>query len=133
MPCIMFPCKLIICLDIKSSLCIIFPMYIETVPNRTSPPAILLREGWRQGNKTRKRTLANLSDWPQQKIDTFRRLLRDETLVSPQDLLSTHKTLPHGHVEALLLALGKLGLPSLISAKHCPERDLVLAMIIQRL
>ena len=69
-------------------------MYIETVPNRNSPPAILLREGWREGNKTRKRTLANLSDWPQEKIETFRRLLRDEPLLSPQDLLSTLKTCP---------------------------------------
>jgi transposase len=108
-------------------------MYIETVPNRNSPPAILLREGWRQDNKTRKRTLANLSHWPQQKIDTFRRLLRDEPLVSPQDLLSTQKTLPHGHVEAVLMALRKLDLDSMISAKRCPERDLVLAMIVQRL
>src|SRR6266436_3546924 len=81
------------------------PMYIETVPNRNSPPAILLREGWREGNKTRKRTLANLSDWPQEKIQTFRRLLRDEPLVSPQDLLATQKTLPHGHVEAMVLAM----------------------------
>lgn len=108
-------------------------MYIEIVPNRNSPPAILLREGWRQNNKTHKRTLANLSHWPQQKIDTFRRLLRDETLVSPQDLLSTQKTLPHGHVEAVLMAIRRLGLDSMISAKPCPERDLVLAMIVQRL
>jgi transposase len=108
-------------------------MYIETVPNRNSPPAILLREGWRQGSKTHKRTLANLSAWPQEKIETFRRLLRDELLVSPQDLLATQKTLPHGHVEALLLALRKLGLDSMISAKPCRERDLVLAMIVERL
>jgi hypothetical protein len=60
------------------------PMYIETVPNRNSPPAILLREGWREGNKTRKRTLANLSHRPKEKIETFRRLLRDEPLVSPK-------------------------------------------------
>src|SRR3984957_8126508 len=86
----------IISLDWYRQLCIIAPMYIETVPNRNSPPAILLREGWREGNKTRKRTLANLSDWPQEKIETFRRLLRDEPLVSPQDLLATQKTLPHG-------------------------------------
>jgi hypothetical protein len=108
-------------------------MYIETVPNRNSPPAILLREGWRENNKTYKRTLANLTHWPQQKIDAFRRLLRDETLVSPQDLLATQKTLPHGHVEAILTAIRRLGLDSMISAKPCPERDLVLAMIVQRL
>jgi len=97
------------------------PMYIETVPNRNSPPAILLREGWREGNKTRKRTLANLSDWPQEKIQTFRRLLRDEPLVSPQDLLATQKTLPHGHIEAMLLAIRKLGLDAMISAKPLPR------------
>jgi transposase len=108
-------------------------MYIESVPNRNSPPAILLREGWREGNTTRKRTLANLSHWPQEKIETFRRLLRDEPLVSPRDLLATQKTLPHGHVEALLLALRKLGLDAMLSAQRCRERDLVLAMILERL
>jgi hypothetical protein len=107
-------------------------MYIETVPNRNSPPAILLREGQRQGKKIHKRTLANLSAWPQEKIETFRRLLRDEPLVSPQDLLATQKTLPHGHVDAILMAIRKLGLDSMISSKRCPERDLVLAMIVER-
>jgi transposase len=108
-------------------------MYISVVPNRNSPPAILLREGWREGNKTRQRTLANLSHWPKEKIETFRRLLRDETLVSPQDLLATQKTLPHGHVEAVLLAMRQLGLDSMLASQPCRERDLVLAMIGQRL
>ena len=108
-------------------------MYIETVPNRNSPPAVLLREGWREGSKTLKRTLANLSHWPQQKIETFRRLLQDEPLVSPQDLFCTQKTLPHGHVEAILMAMRKLGLDSLLAAKRCRERDLVMAMIASRL
>jgi len=108
-------------------------MYIETVPNRNSPPAILLRQGWRQGKKTLKRTLANLSHWPPQKIEAWRRLLRDETLVSPQDLFTTQRTLPHGHVQAVLGILRKLGLAAIISAKHCRERDRVVAMIAQRL
>jgi transposase len=108
-------------------------MYIETVPNRNSPPAILLREGWREGSMTHKRTLANLSHWPKQKIETFRRLLQDEPLVSPQDLFCTRKTLPHGHVEAILMAMRKLGLDSLVAAKRCRERDLVMAMIAARL
>ena len=108
-------------------------MYIATVPNRHSPPAILLREGWREGNKTRQRTLANLSDWPKEKIETFRRLLRDEPLVSPHDLFATQKSLPHGHVQAVLEMIGKLGLDRLISAQRCRERDLVVAMIVQRL
>lgn len=108
-------------------------MYIEAVPNRNSPPAILLREGWREGAKTHKRTLANLSHWPKHKIETLRRLLRDEVLVSPKDLFETQRTLPHGHVEAILGTIGKIGLDGVISSKRCPERDLVLAMIAERL
>jgi transposase len=108
-------------------------MYVETVPNRNSPPAILLREGWREGRKTRKRTLANLSAWPEQKIEMLRRLLRDETLVSPSDLVDTGKTLPHGHVEAIVGMIRKLGLDSMIASKPCRERDLVVAMIAERL
>jgi transposase len=108
-------------------------MYIEAVPNRNSPPAILLREGWREGAKTLKRTLANLSHWPKQKIETFRLLLQDEPLVSPHDLFCTLKTLPHGHVEAILMAMRKLGLDSLLASKRCRERDLVMAMIAARL
>jgi len=108
-------------------------MYIASVPNRNSPPAILLREGWREGNKTRQRTLANLSDWPKEKIETFRRLLRDEPLVSPHDLFATQKSLPHGHVQAVLEMIGKLELDRLISPQRCRERDLVVAMIVQRL
>jgi transposase len=108
-------------------------MYIETVPNRNSPPAILLREGWREGKKTRKRTLANLSSWPKHKIETLRKLLRDEVLVSPADLFSTEQTLPHGHVEAVLGMIRKLGLDVMISSKRCRQRDLVVAMIAERL
>ena len=108
-------------------------MYIAVVPNRNSPPAILLREGWREGNKTRQRTLANLSDWPKEKIETFRRLLRDERLVSPEDRFDTQKTLSHGHVQAILEMIGRLELDRLISAERCRERDLVVAMIVQRL
>jgi transposase len=108
-------------------------MYIDTVPNRNSPPAVLLREAWREGNKTRKRTLANLSDWPPEKIETFRRLLCDERLVSPHDLFATQKSLPHGQVEAILEMIGKLELDRLISAQRSRERDLVVAMVVQRL
>jgi len=108
-------------------------MYVESVPNRNSPPAVLLREAWREGNQTRKRTLANLSDWPPQKIDALRRLLRDETLVCPNDLFQTRRTLPHGHVEAVLTIIRRLGLDAIIAAKRCRERDLVVAMIAQRL
>jgi transposase len=108
-------------------------MYIDLVPNRNSPPAVLLREAWREGKKTRKRTVANLSDWPPERIETFRRVLRDEPLVSPHDLFTTQKTLPHGHVEAILEMIDRLKLDHLISAQRCRERDLVVAMIVQRL
>jgi transposase len=108
-------------------------MYIDVVPNRNSPPAVLLREAFREGKKTRKRTLANLSDWPAEKVETLRRLLRDEHLVSAEDLFATQKTLPHGHVQAVLEMIGRLKLDHLISAQRCRERDLVVAMIAQRL
>lgn len=108
-------------------------MYITVVPNRNSPPAVLLREGWREGSKTRQRTLANLSHWPTEKIETLRRLLRDETLVSPHDLFTPCRTLPHGHVEATLAMIRKLGLDSVIAAKRSRQRDLVVGMIVQRL
>ncbi len=108
-------------------------MYISIVPNRDSPPAILLREGWREGKKTRQRTVANLSDWPQEKIETFRRLLRDEPLISPHDLFTTQKTVPHGQVQAILEMIDMLQLDHLISAQCCRERDLVMSMIVQRL
>jgi len=102
-------------------------------PQPQLPPAILLREGWREGKKTLKRTLANLSAWPRPKIEALRRVLRDETLVSPEDLLTTRQTLPHGHVEAILAMIRHLGLAAVIASKRCRERDLVLGMIVQRL
>lgn len=108
-------------------------MYIETVPNRGSPPAILLRDGRREGKKVRKRTLANLSQWPAEQIASFRALLRGERLVPVQDLLRIERSLPHGHVEIILQAIHQLGLDSLIASKRCRQRDLVVAMIVERL
>src|ERR1700679_1720417 len=108
-------------------------MYVETVPNRNSPPAVLLREAWREANKTGKRTLANLSHWSPHKIETLRRLLRDEPFVSPNDLFQTHQPLPQGQVEALLTITRRLELDSILASKRCRERDLVVAMIAARL
>lgn len=108
-------------------------MYIETVPNRGSPPAILLREARREGKKIVKRTLANLSHWPAEQIASFRLLLRGERLVPAGDLFRIERTLPHGHVEAILRMIERLGLETLIGSKRCRERDLVLAMIVERL
>ena len=107
-------------------------MYVETVPNRNSPPAILLREGWREGKRVRKRTLANLSDWPRAKVETLRRLLKDQPLVSPEDAFVVVRSKPHGHVAAVLGTVRKLGLDRILSATSCPERERVVALIAAR-
>ena len=108
-------------------------MYVETVPNRNSPPAILLREGRREGKRVHKRTLANLTHWPKDKIERLRRVLKNEPLVHPDQLFLIERSLPHGHVEILLEVVRKLKLPALIDPRPSPQRDRVLAMILQRL
>jgi len=108
-------------------------MYIERVPNRNSPPAILLREGWREGKKVRKRTIANLSHWPEERIEALRLLLKGEPMVSARQAFVVERSLPHGHVEAVLGTIKRLGLDGLIYSKRCRERDLVVAMIAERL
>jgi len=108
-------------------------MYVESVPNRKSPPAILLRESLRQDGKVVKRTLANLSAWPTSQIDALRRVLKGESLVSVSDAFQVRRSLPHGHVAAALGTLRRLGVESLLSRSPCPERDLVVAMIIARI
>ena len=108
-------------------------MYIDIVPNRNSPPAVLLREGWRENGKIRKRTLANLSSWPREKVETLRRLLKNEPLVGRDDAFDIIRSLPHGHVAAVLGTIGKLGLDKLIDPKPSPRRNQVLAMIVARI
>src|SRR6516225_8182002 len=112
-------------------------MYVERIPNRNSPPAILLRESYRDGDKIRKRTLANLSDWPEAKIEALRCVLRGEA-VAPvgREALSMQRSLPHGHVAAALGTLRKLGLDRLLSqGGRQPKQDVALcvAMIVARL
>ena len=108
-------------------------MYIETVPNRKSPPAVLLREGWREGKRVRKRTLANLTSWPAEKVETLRRLLKNEPLVSRDDAFDITRSLPHGHVAAVLGTLHKLRLERTIAGAASPERNRVLALITARI
>lgn len=108
-------------------------MYIDIVPNRGSPPAVLLRQGWRQGGKIHKRTVANLSGWPSQQIDALRLLLKGEPMVSARQAFRVHRSLPHGHVEAILQAMDRLGLDRLIASRPSRQRSLVLGMIVQRL
>ena len=111
----------------------VVPMYVETVPNRNSRPAVLLREGWREGGRVRKRTLANLTDWPAEKVQCLRRVLKGQRLVRPEDAFTIERSLPHGHVEAVLAMTRRLGLDRLIAPKRSPERDRVLAMVVGRL
>jgi len=109
-------------------------MYIESVPNRGSPPAILLRESYREGGKVKKRTLLNLSDWPQDRIAGFRMLLKGGTVIpSDQQAITIIRSLPHGHVAAALGTARKIGLDRLLGPDGNRCRDLVLALVVSRL
>jgi transposase len=112
-------------------------MYVERIPNRNSPPAILLRESYRDGDQIRKRTLANLSDWPAARIEALRLVLRDQAVApTDQQALMLLRSLPHGHVAAALGMLRKLGLDRILSqGGRQPRRQMALciAMIIARL
>src|SRR5512132_382861 len=108
-------------------------MYVTRVPNRSSPPAVLLRESFREGGKVKTRTLANLSDWPETKVEALRRVLRGETFLAPAaDRGEIERSLPHGHVAAVLGLVRKVGLDRLLPRR--PERlaKLALGLIVAR-
>ena len=109
-------------------------MYIETVPNRKSPPAVLLREGWREGKRVRKRTLANLTSWPAEKVETLRRLLKNEPLVS-RDRRLRHYPLATATATSLPYSAPCTSCASdrTIASATSPERDRVLALITARI
>ena len=112
-------------------------MYVAAIPNRNSPPAILLRESYREGARVRNRTLANLSHWPAAKIEALRALLRGKPVAAStlalEQSFEIERSLPHGHVAAVLGTLKRLGLDRLLEAKtRARPRDLVLAMLIER-
>jgi len=108
-------------------------MYVETVPNRNSPPAILLRESFRQDGQVRKRTLANISDWPAAQIESLRRVLKGETFPSGDGGLHIIRSLPHGHVAAVVGTIRKLGLAQCIDPARSADRDLCVAMVAARI
>ncbi len=109
-------------------------MYIEAVPNRSSPPAILLRESYRDGNRVRKRTLLNLTDWPRELVEGLRALLKGGTVIpAGQAALSVIRSLPHGHVAAVLGTLRKIGLDRLLGPAGERGRDLAIALIVSRI
>lgn len=108
-------------------------MYVESVPNRNSPPAVLLRESFREGGQVRKRTLANISDWPPAQVESLRRVLKGETFPSDGGNLDITRSLPHGHVAAVVGTIRKLALPQLLDSTASRDRDLSIAMIASRI
>ncbi|GBD54298.1 transposase [Microcystis aeruginosa NIES-298] len=111
-------------------------MYIEKVPNRNSPPAVLLRESYREGDQVKKRTLANLSKLPDDIIDNLKLALKGATLSMTEGIpnhFEVIRSLPHGHVMAILETIKKLGLDKIISEKSSRIRNLVVAMIVARI
>jgi transposase len=108
-------------------------MYIETVPNRSSPPAILLRESYRQDGKVCKRTLCNLSSWPKDKIEGLRGVLKGGTVIpADQQAIRIERSLPHGHVAAVLGTARRIGLDHLLGPDGNRCRDLILALAVSR-
>jgi len=106
-------------------------MYVARIPNRGSPPAILLRESYREGGKVRNRTLANLSHWPEHRVDALARTLKG---LSPKldlsDAFEITRSLPHGHVAAVLGTARRLGIDDLLDSAPSRHRDLVMAMLV---
>ncbi|NNN14931.1 MAG: IS1634 family transposase, partial [Acidimicrobiaceae bacterium] len=108
-------------------------MYVAKVPNRGSPPAILLRESYREDGKVKNRTLSNLSHWPQEKVDALSAVLKGlPPKHSIEDSFSIIRSLPHGHVAAVLGMIKNLGLDSLIDVVPSRFRGLVLSMIVSQ-
>jgi Transposase DDE domain len=108
-------------------------VHIDIVPNRHSPPAVLLRESYREGTKVRKRTLANLSALSAAQVDAIRRTLKGETLVPIGDLFEIVRSRHHGHVQAVRVAMQQLGFEALVASRPSRERDLIVAMVIARI
>ena len=109
-------------------------MYIDIVPNRNSPPCVLLRESYRVEGQVRKRTLLNISHWPPQLIENFRALLKGGIAVSSlEECFDIVRSRAHGHVAAVLGTLRRLKVEPLLAPRPCRERDLVVAMIAARI
>jgi len=108
-------------------------MYIDFVPNRGSKPAILLRESIREGKRIKKRTIANLSALTLEQAEAIRLVLKGEKLAPAGGGLDCIRSLPHGHVEAVRIAMRRLGFEKLIDGKASRERDLVVAMVAGRI
>ena len=104
-------------------------MYIEVVPNRGSPPTVLLRESVREGHRVRKRTLANLSALSRQQVEAMRRILKGDRLAAVAERPRRAAAPPHGHVQAVLSAMDRLGIGPLIAPHPSPERTLITGLV----
>jgi hypothetical protein len=102
-------------------------MYVARVPNRGSPPAVLLRESYREAGKVKNRTLANLSRWPEWQVDALAAVLKGVPSAAGAEAFEITRSLPHGHVAAVLGALRSLGLEEVIGPAGSRRRDLVTA------
>ena len=107
-------------------------MHIDVVPNRGSRPAYLLREAFRDGARVRKRTLANLSALSDEQIFAIRAILRGESLAPAGELFEAIASRPHGHVQAVRLAMQRLGVTRLLGTRASRERELVGALVAAR-
>jgi transposase len=107
-------------------------MHVSRVPNRGSPPAVLLRESYREDGKVKTRTLANLSRLPPHVIEVVRRSLKGEALASVEDLFEVVSSAQHGPVQAVLGAMKRLGMESLLDSRPSRQRRLVAAMVAAR-
>src|SRR6266487_3111714 len=107
-------------------------MYVVKVPNRGSPPAVLLRESYREAGKVKNRTLANLSSWPEAKVEALSRVLKGQPppAADLDGAFEITRSLPHGHVAAVLGTARQLGLDELIDPVPSRHRDLVTAMTV---
>src|ERR1700741_3921361 len=106
-------------------------MYITRVPNRGSPPAVLLRESYREAGQVKTRTLANLSRWPAHKGAKRQRPLKGlPVTLDLSGAFEITRSLPHGHVAAVLGTARRLGVEELIDATPSRTRDLVTAMLV---
>jgi hypothetical protein len=108
-------------------------MYIESIPNRNSPPCILLREDHREGKKVVKKTLANLTRWPTHVVDGLRLLIKGGAVAGLENGFEIARSLPHGHVATVLAVLKDLGLHRLLASRSSDTRNLVMATIAARI
>ena len=108
-------------------------MHVAIVPNRNSRPAILVRESYREGKKVSKRTLANVSFLSIEQAEALRLILKGKKVVSVDELFEKRSSKLHGHVDAVLKTVKRLGLNKILSAKRCKERDIIVAAIVARI